>query len=48
MVPGLESVVKDVVSNMPTQHDALRLVEGPVNAQIDSALAVLFLRLGEG
>lgn len=44
-VQGPEGVVEYPVSDVAPLVDALSLVEGPVNAEIDSALAVLFFCL---
>src|SRR5438067_8500374 len=42
-----EHVVEHIISYVPAQGNALRLVEFPMDTEIDAALAVLFLRLGE-
>src|SRR5438046_7735526 len=42
-----EHVVEHVIAHAPAQDDAFRLVEFPVDAEIDAALAVLLLRLRE-
>jgi hypothetical protein len=42
-----EHVVEHIISYQSAQRDALRLIEGPVDAKIDSALAVLFLSFRE-
>src|SRR5437879_6065140 len=44
---GHEHVVEDIVADAPAQRDAFRFVEPPVDAQIDSALAVLIFSLGK-
>ncbi len=43
-----ENAVHDVVGHLPPLEDALGLVEAPVDAQINAALAVLILGLGKG
>ena len=43
-----ERVVEHEITHTPAQGDAFRLVEYPVDAEVNSALAVLFLSLGEG
>src|SRR5262249_7449622 len=43
--PGKEGVPKDLVGDASALSDALRLVERPMNAEIDPALAVFFLGL---
>ena len=40
-----EHVVEHIISHPSAQGDALRFVEGPVDAEVDSALAVLFFSL---
>ena len=40
-----EHVVEHVISHLSAQGDARRFVEGPVDAEVDSALAVLFFSL---
>ena len=40
-----EGVIEHVIGNAATKGDSLRLVKGPVNAKINSALAVLFCGL---
>jgi hypothetical protein len=40
-----ESVIEYVVAYAATQRDPLGLVEGPMNAEINPALAILFLSL---
>src|SRR2546430_12456473 len=42
-----EKIIKHIISPPPAQGDALCLVEFPVDAEIDPALAVLFLSLRE-
>lgn len=42
-----EHIIEHVVPHPPAQDDRLRLVERPVDAEVDSALAVLFFSLGE-
>src|SRR5436190_1441848 len=42
-----EGMIEDVVSHLPAQDDAFGLIESPMNAEIDAALAVLFLSLRE-
>ena len=42
-----ENVVENVIADTPAQGYAFGLVEFPVDAEIDAALAVLFLGLGE-
>ena len=42
---GWNALAYDVVGDAPALRDALGLVERPVDAEIDAALAVLFLRL---
>src|SRR5688572_16750506 len=43
-----ESVVENVVRDAPALRDAGRLVERPVDAEIDAALAILLLSLRKG
>ena len=43
----LERVAEDVSGDAPALGDALGLVERPVDAEVDAALAVLLLRLRE-
>jgi hypothetical protein len=38
-------VIENVIAYPTTEGDSLRFVEGPVNAEINSALTVLFLGL---
>src|SRR6185503_9890993 len=45
---GLERVGEHVVGHAPALPDALGLVERPVDAEVDAALAVLLLGLGQG
>src|SRR5262245_4658301 len=45
--PGKEGVPKHLVGDASALSDALRLVERPVNAEIDPALAVFLLGLGQ-
>ena len=40
-----ESVIEYVIAYAATKGDSLRFVKGPVNAEINSALTVLFLGL---
>ena len=40
-----EGVIEHVIGHAATKGDSLRLVEGPVNAEINSALTVLLLGL---
>ncbi len=40
-------MVKDVIGDASALCDTLSFVERPVNAEIDSALAVFFFRLGK-
>jgi len=47
VVHASERVFKNIVRHLSALRYSLRLVEGPVNAKVDSALAVLFLRLRE-
>ena len=42
---GSEGVIEHVIGHVATKGDSLRFVERPVNAKINSALAVLFLGL---
>src|ERR1043165_9672944 len=42
-----ERVVEHVIAHAPAQSDTLGLVELPVDAEIDSALAVLFFSRGK-
>src|SRR5438445_1943363 len=44
---GHEHILEDMIADAPAQRDAFRLVEPPVDAQIDSALAVLIFSLGK-
>src|SRR4029453_13783187 len=43
-----KGVLEDLVRYLPTQRDPFGLVEGPMDAEIDSALAIFFFSLGEG
>jgi hypothetical protein len=47
LMPRLHGVLEHVVGHAAALCDALGLVENPVDAQIDAALPVLFLRLRE-
>src|SRR5205085_12387698 len=40
-----ESAIKNVVCDLATLDDAFRLIEGPVNAEVNAALAVFVFRL---
>jgi hypothetical protein len=40
-----EGICKDIVGDSPALRDAVRLVERPVDSQIDATLPVLFLGL---
>src|SRR5688500_12355112 len=40
-----EGVLEDVVRYATPLRDALRLIKGPVDAEVDSALAIFFLGL---
>jgi hypothetical protein len=40
-------MVNGVVAHLLAHSDSRRLVEGPVNAQVDAALAVIFFRFGK-
>src|SRR5262249_40015098 len=42
-----KGMLKDVIGNVASLQDALRLVEVPVNAQVNPALPVLLLRLSQ-
>src|SRR2546428_5330559 len=42
-----KSVLEDEIPRAPALGDTLGLVEGPVDTEVDAALAVLFLGLGE-
>src|SRR5439155_10653592 len=42
-----KSVLEHEIPRAPALGDALGLVEGPVDTEVDAALAVLFLGLGE-
>ena len=42
-----ESVLEHVIRHLPALGDSLGLVEGPVNTEIDSALAIFFFSLRE-
>ena len=42
-----ESAIEDVVSHPAALDDAFRLVERPVNAKVNSTLAIFFFRLGK-
>jgi hypothetical protein len=42
-----QRVVKDVIGDAPALGDALGLVEAPVDAEVDAALAVFLLSLRE-
>src|SRR6266508_710671 len=42
-----ESVLEHVIRHLPALGDSFRRVEGPVDTEVNSALAVLFLRLGQ-
>ena len=43
-MPRLQGMLQYVVSHAAALRDAFGLVEGPVDAKIDAALPVLFLR----
>ena len=47
VVHSSERVFKDKVRHFSALRYSLRLVEGPVNAKVDSALSVFFFCLGE-
>ena len=40
-----ESVIENVIAYPATLGDSFRLVKGPMNAEINPALAILFLGL---
>ena len=40
-----ENVIEYVIAYPTTLGDAFRLIEGPMNAEINPALAILFVRL---
>ena len=40
-------MLEHVIADLSSQDDALRLVESPVDAEVDAALAIFFLRFGE-
>ena len=40
-----ESVIEDVIRDLPALRDPFGLVEGPVNPEINPALAILLFRL---
>lgn len=42
-----KDVREDMVGDLPSLGDAGRLVERPVNTKVNSALPVLFFRLGQ-
>src|SRR5262245_34224276 len=44
---GQEGIIEDVIAHSPAQKNALGLVEGPVDAKVNSALAVLFFGLAK-
>src|SRR5215813_8469226 len=46
-VPRHEGVLEDVIRHAPALVNPLGLVKRPVDAQLDTALPVLFLSLGE-
>ena len=41
-----ECVIEYIIAHPPPQRDAFRFIEGPMDAQINPALAILFLSLG--
>src|SRR5215211_1325175 len=43
----LERVLEDVVRHLPAKDSTSRLVESPVDAEVDTALAVFFFGLGQ-
>ena len=47
LVHWRERIVEHVVPDPATLGDTLRLVEDPVDAEVDSAYAVFFFSLGE-
>ena len=44
---GLEETIVVVVSDLPAHGDSRSLVEGPVNTEVDAALAVVLFRFGK-
>src|SRR5512147_2676090 len=46
-VPRPVQVLEDVAPHLVALRDAFVLVEAPVDAEVDAALAVLFLRFGQ-
>lgn len=45
MAHASERVFKDIIRHLPALRYSLGLVESPVNAEVDSALTVLFFSL---
>ena len=44
---GLEEMIVVVVGDLPAHGDSRCLVEGPVNTEVDAALAVILFRFGK-
>ena len=44
-MPQRESVIENVIGHAAAKRDSLRLVKGPMDAEIDSALPVFFFSL---
>ena len=47
MVQRREGMVEDVICDVSTLRNALRLIERPMDAEVNPALAILFLGLRE-